>query len=198
MTSDGEGRGMLGETVAGIRVEPQAAAAFETAFRQYQGPLYNYALRMLGDPDSAYDATLASFEKAYRAWSRLPADADVRAWLYRIATNTCLDELRRRKVIKWQPWESFMSLFHPKQVAPDNPEREAVRGERSALVRQALRQLPAKYRAALVMRECEGLSCEEIGEALGISRGAAKLVLLRARRKLKDAYLELGGEPFDD
>ncbi len=198
MSSEGEGRGMLGESVAGIRAEPQAATGFETAFQLYQSSLFNYALRMLGDHDSAYDATLASFEKAYRAWDRLPADADVRAWLYRITTNTCLDELRRRKVIRWQPWESFTALFHPKQVAPDNPEREAVRGERSALVRQALRQLPPKYRAALVMRECEGLSCEEIGAALGISRGAAKLVLLRARRKLKEAYLDLGGEPFDD
>jgi RNA polymerase sigma-70 factor (ECF subfamily) len=188
---------MLGETVAGIRVVSQSTASFEAAFQMYQGAIYNYALRLLGDADNAYDATLASFEKAYRAWNRLPADADVRAWLYRIATNTCYDELRRRKVIKWQPWDSFIALFHPKQVAPDNPEREAVRGEQSALVRRALQQLPLNYRTALVLRECQGLSCEEIGESLGISRGAAKLVLLRARRKLKEAYLALGGEPLD-
>ncbi|MDA8217952.1 MAG: sigma-70 family RNA polymerase sigma factor [Dehalococcoidales bacterium] len=188
---------MLGEAVAGIRVEARTAVTFEDAFRMYQTPIYNYALRMLGDADNAYDATLTSFEKAYKAWPRLADDADVRAWLYRITTNTCLDELRRRKIIRWQPWEKFTSVFHPKQVAPDSPEREAVRGERATLVRSALQQLPPKYRAALVMRECQDLSCEEIGEALGISRGAAKLVLLRARRKLKDVYLSLGGEPLD-
>jgi RNA polymerase sigma-70 factor (ECF subfamily) len=65
-------------------------------------------------------------------------------------------------------------------------------------VRRAIGLIPANYRAALIMRECQGLSCEEIGESLGISRGAAKLVLLRARRKLKEAYLSVGGEPLDD
>ena len=189
---------MIGESVAGLRVDAQSVASFEEAFRLYQGAIYNYTLRMLGEPEAAYDATLASFEKAYKAWQRLPADADVRAWLYRIATNTCLDELRRRKIIRWQPWDNFIAVFHPKQVAQDNPEREVVRGERAALVRRALTKLPANYRAALVMRECQGLSCEEIGDALGISRGAAKLVLLRARRKLKEAYLSLGGEPLDE
>jgi RNA polymerase sigma-70 factor (ECF subfamily) len=189
---------MISETVAGLRVGNQSLASFEEAYRLYQGAIYNYTLRMLGDADAAYDATLASFEKAYKAWTRLPADADVRAWLYRIATNTCLDELRRRKLIRWQPWDSFVAIFHPKQVAADNPERETLRGERAALVRKALQNIPANYRAALVMRECQDLSCEEIGEALGISRGAAKLVLLRARRKLKEAYLSLGGEPLDE
>lgn len=189
---------MISESVAPLRVGVQPAAGFEEAYRLYQSAIYNYTLRMLSDPDAAHDATLATFEKAFKAWSRLSADADVRAWLYRIATNTCLDELRRRKLIRWQPWDSFLAVFHPKQVAPDNPERETVRGERAALVRKALQNIPANYRAALVMRECQDLSCEEIGEALGISRGAAKLVLLRARRKLKEAYLALGGEPIDE
>jgi RNA polymerase sigma-70 factor, ECF subfamily len=198
MASGSESDSMLSGTVAGLRVQPRTAATFEDAFVTYQGAIYNYTLRMLGDPDQAYDATLSSFEKAYRAWHRLPGDADVRAWIYRIATNTCLDELRRRRLVKWQPWETFTSLFHPKQVAPDNPEREALRGESAALVRKALDKLPANYRAALVMREGQGLSCEEIGEALGTSRGAAKLILLRARKKLKDAYVNLGGEPMDE
>lgn len=189
---------MLGETAASIGAGVRTGASFELAFRTYQEAIYNYTLRMLGDHEQAQDATLASFEKAYRAWDRLPADADVRAWLYKIATNTCLDELRRRQLIKWQPWDNFTALFHPKQVAPDNPERETVRKERAALVREALAKLPANYRAALVLREAQGLSCEEIGEALGISRGAAKIVLLRARRKLKEVYLSLGGEPIDD
>jgi RNA polymerase sigma-70 factor, ECF subfamily len=198
MDDSGKRGEMLSETAAGVCTEARTVATFETAFQTYQSPIYNYALRMLGDSDQAYDATLVSFEKAYRAWPRLAGDADVRAWLYRITTNTCLDELRRRKVIHWQPWESFTAIFHPKQVAPDNPEREAVRGERAQLVREALKRLPANYRSALLLREAQGLSCEEVGQALGISRGAAKLVLLRARRKLKDAYLSLGGEPIDD
>ncbi len=189
---------VLSETAVGVRVEPRTDATFEAAFHAYQGAIYNYTMRMLSDSEQAYDATLVSFEKAYRAWVRLPEDADVRAWLYRIATNTCLDELRRRKLIQWQPWDRFTAVFHPKQVASDNPEKETLRLERAQLVRRALQRLPENYRAALLMREAQGLSCEEVGTALGISRGAAKLVLLRARRKLKGTYLSLGGEPSDD
>ncbi|MHB1132566.1 MAG: RNA polymerase sigma factor [Chloroflexota bacterium] len=189
---------MLSETVAGVHLQARTVATFEAAFHAYQTAIYNYTLRLLGDCDQADDATLVSFEKAYRAWWRLSEDADVRAWLYRIATNTCLDELRRRKLVQWQPWERFTAVFHPKQVSPDNPEREALRSERAVLVREALKRLPDNYRAALLLREAQGLSCDEIGQALGISRGAAKLVLLRARRKLKDAYLALGGEPSDE
>lgn len=184
-------------TLVSAHSAARAEQSFEQAFQDYQAGLYGYLLRMIGNPDDAYDLALASFEKAYRAWSRAPAGDELKPWLYRIATNTCLDELRRRKLVRWLSLDGFLGLFHPSQVAPENPEREAVRSEQSELVRTALEQLPERYRACLVLRECEGLSCEEIGEVLGMTRGSVKITLFRARERLRKVYQELGGDAPD-
>jgi RNA polymerase sigma-70 factor (ECF subfamily) len=149
---------------------------------------------MVSDEADAEDLTVVVFEKALKAWDRRPPTDELRPWLFRIATNACLDELRRRKRIRFSPWESFIGLFHPSQVAPDNPERDVLRREKGDLVRAALDKLSPRYRAALVMRECQGLSHDEIGEALGTSRDGAKMTLFRAREQMRSVYLELGGE----
>ncbi|HEY8746074.1 MAG TPA: sigma-70 family RNA polymerase sigma factor [Chloroflexota bacterium] len=169
---------------------------FEAAYASYFNPICAYLQRMVGNPDDAYDLSVASFEKAFRNWSKAPPD-HIAPWLYRIATNTCLDELRRRKLIRWQPFEKFAAVFHPGHVSHDNPERDAIRGEQRALLREALEHLNPRHRAALLMRECQGLSCEEVGEALGISKEAAKQLLFRARQHLRSGYTALGGEPLD-
>ncbi len=151
---------------------------------------------MVLDETDAEDLTVTVFEKALRAWDRRPAvEAELRPWLFRIATNSCLDELRKRQRVQWRPWEAFISLFHPSQVAPDDPEREVIRNERADLVQAALNKLSPRDRAALVMRECYGLSNEEVGKALGTTRDGAKMTLFRARERLRSAYLQIGGEP---
>jgi RNA polymerase sigma-70 factor, ECF subfamily len=177
---------------------PEAGAdpGFEAAYSTYFHPICAYLQRMISNPDDAYDLGVASFEKALRNWAKAPPD-HIAPWLYRIATNTCLDELRRRKLIRWQPFEKFAAVFHPGHVSHDNPERDAIRGEQRALLREALEQLSPRHRAALLMRECQGLSCEEVGEALGISKEAAKQLLFRARQQLRTGYTALGGEPLD-
>lgn len=161
---------------------------FEAIFDRYQQPIYNYILRMMGNPEDAYDLTQDAFLKAYINLPKLGGDRNVAGWLYRIATNTCLDELRRRKVIRWQPWETFMSAFHPRQVADDSPEGETIRHEDVALVQKVLDRLPPRYRMCLVLREYEDLSCEEIGEILGVSRQAVKSLLFRAREEFRKIW----------
>lgn len=173
-------------------------AGFEEAYSAHSSAIHNYALRMLGRPEDAEDLTVIVFEKALRAWGRRPVNTELRPWLFRIATNAAIDELRRRKLIQWRPWETFVGLFHPSQVAPDNPERDVLRGETVSLVRAALAELSPRDRAALVLREHQGLSVEEIATALGISHGAAKVALFRARERLREAYLKLGGDAPDD
>ena len=170
-----------------------ASDGFDLVFAEYYQPIYGYVLRMIGDAEDAADLTVTSFEKALKAWPKRPADLRVRPWLYRIATNTCLDELRRRRLIRWLPLAVFgESAPHP--VASDDPEDSAVRGENRREVRAALAKLPDKYRTALLLREGEGLSCEQIGETLGISRAAAKVLLFRARERLREAYFSLNSE----
>ena len=160
--------------------------------------IYNYVVRMVSNESDAEDLTVAAFEKALRAWDRRPAkQEEIRPWLFRIATNCCIDELRRRQRIQWRPWDPLTSLLHRNQVAKDDPEAEVIRQEAVELMRLALAQLPPHYRAALLLRESHGLSVEEVGNALGISRDAAKVTMYRAREKLRSIYLSLGGEPLN-
>jgi RNA polymerase sigma factor (sigma-70 family) len=168
-------------------------ADFTAAYLAYSAAIYAYVRRMVGNDAEAEDLTVVTFEKALRAWERHPLEGQLRPWLFRIATNTCLDELRRRRRIQWQPWTAVIELFHPSLVATDDPEREVLRRETAALVRDALAQLSSRDRAALVLREYHDLSVEEVGATLGISGNAAKVVLFRARERLRAAYLRLGG-----
>lgn len=168
--------------------------SFEEIFDRFQTPIYNYVYRMMGNADDANDLTQEAFIKAYVALPKLSGDVNLSAWLYRIATNTCLDELRRRKIIRWQPWEAFVSVFHPKQVAGDDPELETLHGEDVAMVQRVMDRLPARYRMSLLLREYQELSCDEIGEVLGISRSAVKSLLFRAREEFRRMWLKMEEE----
>lgn len=176
-------------------VEVPRHAGFEETYLTYRSAIYGHVLRMMADETDAEDITVAAFEKALRAWERRPPDHEMRPWLFRIATNACLDELRKRKRVQWHPWDAFIGLFHPAQVAPDDPEREAIRNEKAELLKAALATLSPRDRAALLMRECNGLSNEEVGKALNTTRDGAKMLLFRAREKLRIAYLRMGGDP---
>jgi RNA polymerase sigma-70 factor (ECF subfamily) len=185
--------GALAVTEVALIARAQAGdhAAFETIFTQYQTQIYNYIYRLMGSAEDAYDMTQDTFLKAYLALPKTSDDLRVGAWLYRIATNVCLDELRHRKLLKWQPWESFVSLFHPSQIARDNPERDAMQAETKSEVEVVLEKLSERYRVALVLREYHGLGYEDIAEIMGTTRTAVKTLLLRAREAFRFHYVKL-------
>lgn len=168
---------------------------FAAAYMTHRSAIYAYVRRMIANDADAEDLTVVAFEKALRAWGNHPPEHELRPWLFRIATNTCLDELRRRQRVRWQPWESFAGLFHPSQVAPDDPERETLRNEATVQVRAALDKLAPRDRAALILREYQGLSVEEVARSIGITPATAKVVLFRARERLRAAYLSLDERP---
>lgn len=197
----GEGTGSLARVggataMASAAVEPSVVAraqagdhaAFEAIFNQYQSAIYNYAYRLMGDPEDAFDLTQDTFLKAYQALPRTSHDLRVGAWLYRIATNVCLDELRHRKLIKWQPWEAFVSVFHPAQIGRDNPERDVLDKENQEEVQLILDRLHPKYRMCLILREYHDLSYDEIAEVLTTTRAAVKSLLFRAREEFRQVY----------
>ncbi|HLG50926.1 MAG TPA: sigma-70 family RNA polymerase sigma factor [Chloroflexota bacterium] len=168
--------------------------SFTAAYLTYRAALYGYVRRLVPEDADAEDLTVVVFEKALRAWDRRPPASELRAWLFRIATNVCLDELRRRARAQRQPWAIIRRLLQPAADPSGNPEAEVMRRETASLVRLALARLSPRDRAALILREYHGLSVEEVGRALSISTAAAKITLFRARERLRTAYLDLGGE----
>lgn len=167
---------------AGHKIE----ARFEQLFLTYQQPILNYLYRLVGERSQAEDLAQEAFVKAYKALSRLPENANERAWLYRIATNTARDWHRRRRLIQWLP------LFeHDRRgSSPNDHAGEVIE---SQAVTQALAAIPPKYREPLILYSIQGFSTAEIAEILGLSQSAVKVRLFRARELFRLAYQ--GNEP---
>src|SRR5499427_10808791 len=93
--------------------------AVEDAFTTHYSAVFHQVQRLMRDPDDSYDLTLAAWEKAQRAWDRRPAVAlEIKPWLFRIARNACVDELRRRQLVRWEPLEGTRAQSGEMQVAP--------------------------------------------------------------------------------
>ena len=166
-------------------------ASFEVLFSRYQVPIRNYVMRLMSDGHDAEEMTQDVFTKAWLALitGRLRGELKFSAWVYRVATNHCFDELRHRKLIKWTPWATYTTVFHPSQVGAEAPEHDALQSERASEVQEVLARLVPKYRTYLVLREYHGLSYDEIGEILNTTRAAVKSNLYRAREAFRQVYV---------
>jgi len=171
----------------------RAGAGDQEAFRElverYQGAVYNLAYRMLGDPDEAEDAAQEIFVRVYRQLARYDAERKFSTWVLAIATNYCIDQLRRRRV-QLVPLENIVPWARAREAGP---EREALDREARDEIQVLLRRLPEKYRAVLVLRYWQDLSCAEIGEVLHVPEGTVKTQLHRARQALGRLLQEQGG-----
>jgi RNA polymerase sigma factor (sigma-70 family) len=150
--------------------------AFEEIVRRYGKPLTRYAAAIVGG--RAEDVTQDAFSKALLALRREGAEIELRPWLFRIVRNTALNELRDRPPSAEALAETI--------ARGGNPAEELERREELTDLMQRLQSLPEAQRAAIVMRELEGLSHEEIANALGLSDGGARQAIYRARRALRD------------
>jgi RNA polymerase sigma-70 factor (ECF subfamily) len=171
-------------------------AAFEAIFQRYERQIYSFIYRMMGDADDAYDLTQDCFVKAYRALAGTSDDLNVSAWLHRIASNACLDVLRRRQRLRWLPWEGPKHDHLLISTPIDDPERAAISQETRVTVQRVLDKMSHRHRLALILREYEGLSCEEIGEVMNLSRSAVKSMLFRAREEFRRVYGALEKAPL--
>jgi RNA polymerase sigma-70 factor (ECF subfamily) len=168
-------------------LEEALRPTFDDIFARYHGPIYGYILSMVGNAEQAQDLTQDTFVKAYKA---LPATHDLvlPAWLYRIATNTALDALRRRRRVTWLP------LSPREDHHADTTDVPALYARREA-VQDALAQLTPTQRACLLLRARDGLSIAEIALALDMSEGNVKVTLFRAKERFRGAYAEADQEP---
>lgn len=176
------------ESVWIARAKSGDQEAFEAIFQLYERQIYGFIYRMMGNAEDANDLTQECFIRAYKALSQTNDDLNISAWLHRIASNACLDVLRRRQRIRWLPWESHKHehLLHGKVL--DEPESSALRNETQVAVQQVISEMSPRNRMALIFREYEGMSCEEIGQIMGLSRSAVKSVLFRGREEFRRIY----------
>ena len=174
------------------------ANAFEELVLKYEKTVYNLALRMVGDRDDAFDMTQEAFIKAYGSLSSFRGDSKFSVWIYRIATNVCLDFLRS-KSRKQQVSLTVSDDDEDAQLdIPDpssDPEQQLMQKMSMQSVEEGLKTLPDKQRQILVMRELGGMSYAEIGKALSLEEGTVKSRIFRARKRLCTFLLDSGNIP---
>ena len=162
--------------------DQDAAHAFvEALFAKHHNEIYAYLVRMLRDPELAADLTQDAFVKAYKAYDSLEKPENARAWLYQIAHRVALDEIRRRKIIRFFPWTGESHGSAP------SAERLVMDAHLSGDMQRALARVPERQRAALLLAELHDLTGVELAAALGVSHVAARALLTRARESLRQA-----------
>jgi len=158
----------------------------QTAFMHivdaYQRPVYNLCYRMLGDPTEAEDAAQETFLRAYTKLDSYQQTRKFSSWLLSIASHYCIDRLRRRRfqMVSWDdlpPWR-WLPDTEPQ------PEEVTLTRERQAALRDLLAELPADYRAAIVLRYWHDMSYDEIADTLDTTVSAIKSRLFRARQMM--------------
>lgn len=159
----------------------EAAIFVEALFARHHAEIYAYLLRMLREPELAADLTQDAFIKAYRNYETLEKPENARAWLYQIAHRVALDEIRRRKIIRFLPWTGESPGSAP------SAERLVMDTRLSGDMQRALARIPERQRAALLLAELHDLTGLELASALGVSHVAARALLTRARESLRQA-----------
>ncbi len=170
-------------------------------YEQHKRPIHSYIYRLLGSQEDADDLTQEVFMRAFVSWDELYDHKNLSPWLYRIATNLCVDLLRRRKRIAWWPLA--------RRRAPDSPFENGSEEEASYLpsdtggipevferdhIRLALANMPEDYAIVLVLNAAQGVPYQDIAQILGISPNATATRISRAKRMFAEQYQRLGEE----
>ncbi|MCR3922497.1 MAG: sigma-70 family RNA polymerase sigma factor [Firmicutes bacterium] len=169
--------------------------AYDELMQRYEKKVYALCFRMVGDRDDAADLAQEAFLKAFRALPSFKGEASFSTWLFRIVTNTCLDERRKRKnnssVSLDKPWPTEEGELL-REVLDNTPGPLAVTLQRElqAEIRSLLNKLSPAQRAVIVMRDLEGFSYEEMATILQVNMGTIKSRLNRARQQLRTLYLQ--------
>ncbi len=198
------GRGIVVESISAEawliqRAQARDEAAFEQLMRLHADKLYNYLVRMVGNPTDAEDLLQEVFLRAYQGLPSFDGRASLSTWLYRIATNLCIDHQRRRArrvtTVSYSAQEDDEGEPTEWEFADPNapdPLEALMHKELQQVVEQAIQSLSPKLRAVLLLYDVEGLSYEEIAQALRIPMGTVKSRLNHARTQIQrqvEAYL---------
>src|SRR5262249_31646845 len=175
------------------RLQAAELRAFEELFTHFERPVYALCFRMLGDAEEARDAAQETFIKVYRGLTGFRGDAGLKTWIYRIAINQAMNQKRwwRRRhreetvSLDISRGDSETTLGSTLPGRYGSPEAQAISNEREHCIMRALSEIKQEYRIALMLREIDELSYEEIADTLAISIGTVKSRIARGREELR-------------
>ncbi len=171
------------------------ARALSALYEQFRRPIHSYAYRLLSNQEDADDVTQEVFVRVFTSWDGLHDRDNLSSWLYRIATNLCVDLLRRRKRISWWPLTHHKrdeEHFHGALIdesfllPPDNGGIPEV-AEREH-IQLAIAKMPEEYAIALVLNVAQGVPYQEVAAIVGISPNAAATRISRAKKMFAEHY----------
>ena len=172
--------------------------AFSELMAAQEGRMYAVALRMCGHREDAQDCLQEAMLRVYRSISSFKGQSSFSTWVYRITMNTCLDELRRGKRRKASSLDERIDAGWAPVDDMDTPEHHAMRSEQRRALERAIQELPEDMRSAVVLRDIQGCSYDEIADVLDANVGTIKSRISRARAKLREilsAQMELFARP---
>jgi RNA polymerase sigma-70 factor, ECF subfamily len=183
--------------IARLRVSD--LGAFEELVAQFERQVYSLCLRLLGDAEEARDAAQETFLKVYRGLNSFRGEAGLKTWIYRIAINQAMNQQRwwRRRhrdetiSLDLTRGQSEMTIGSLLPAHTASPEAQAIASERERRIMRALAEIKQEYRVALILREIEDLSYEEIAETLAVSIGTVKSRIARGREELRRRVKDL-------
>jgi RNA polymerase sigma-70 factor (ECF subfamily) len=172
------------------------SGAFEQIIRRHGAELLGYLQKMTRNREQAEDVFQETFKKVHENAHTLSGD-NFKGWMYRIATNTALDNIRKNKkhqAVKYDNSECIDGHCEAVVQKKDNPISKASKSEQAVKVRQSLNKLPDKQRAAVTLAYYQHMTYREVAEVLGCSLGAVKTQMFRALKTLAATLPELAGE----
>jgi RNA polymerase sigma-70 factor, ECF subfamily len=181
------------------RLRAHDLAAFDELVSHFERPVYSICFRLLGDAEDARDAAQETFLKIYRGLNHFRGESGLKTWIYRIAINQAMNQQRwwkrRRRdetfSLELSRNNSEITIGHSIEGANASPEDLAIENERERRLMKTLSEIKTEYRVALMLREIEELSYEEIAETLEISIGTVKSRIARGREELRRRLKEV-------
>jgi RNA polymerase sigma-70 factor (ECF subfamily) len=169
--------------------------AYAELMERYRKPLYHTVLKMVKNTDDAEDLTIEAFAKAFRGLEKFKKEYTFSTWLFRIATNNCIDFIRKKKIDTLSITSTFKDDIGEEvgiEIKDDSldPQEEAIKTQKIELMQMVVNKLPIKYQRLVDMRYFQELSYEEIADKIDIPLGTVKAQLHRAKELLYDLIKE--------
>ena len=171
--------------------------AFSLLVERYQKPIFNFIYRFYGNYELAQELTQETFLRCYQFLKSYDPERKFSTWLYTVAKNLCIDELKKQRAAREVPLEDVLPAIDARDVegaVERNAQVQCIRREEDFKLLEALQELPPAARTVLLLHYFQGLSYQEIGETLGLPVSTVKIRIFRAKKILLEKWHELGGE----